>query len=87
MLFLVWYDEDSRRSVVEKIQNALAAYSKRFSVAGDLVLINVADSAELKGVEVEVRSERTVQPHHFWVGRSDDHDAAGVAEEREAPRG
>lgn len=87
MLFLVWYDEDSRRSVVEKIQNALAAYSKRFSVAGNLVLINVADSAELQGVEVEVRSERTVQPHHFWVGRSDDHDAIGVAEEREPSHG
>jgi len=87
MLFLVWYDEDSRRSVVEKIQNALAAYSKRFSVAGNLVLINVADSAELKGVEVEVRSERTVQPHHFWVGRNDDHDAPGAAEEGKATHG
>jgi hypothetical protein len=70
MLFLVWYDPDARRTVVEKIQDALAAYSRRFSAPPNLVLVNAADAAELKGVEV--RSTRTVQPHHFWVGHSDE---------------
>ncbi len=70
MLFLVWYDADSRRSVGEKIQDALAAYTRRFSAAPNLVLVNAADMIEV--TTIEVRSERTVQPHHFWVGRNDE---------------
>jgi hypothetical protein len=69
MLYLVWYDADSRRTLGEKIQNASAAYTKRFSAAPNLVLVNVADITEHAGMEV--RAERTVQPHHFWVGRND----------------
>lgn len=70
MLFLVWYDADIRRSVSEKIQDASAAYTKRFNAAPNLVLVNAADATTLPAIEV--RSERTVQPHHFWVGRSDE---------------
>jgi hypothetical protein len=70
MLFLVWYDPDARRSVGEKIQDASAAYTKRFSAAPNLVLVNSADMTTLD--EIEVRGERTVQPHHFWVGRSEE---------------
>lgn len=70
MLYLVWYDADARRTVGEKIQDALAAYTRRFSAAPNLVLVNIADMITL--AEIEVRSERTVQPHNFWVGRSDE---------------
>lgn len=68
MLFLVWYDPDAQRPLGEKIRNASAAYTRRFSAAPNLVLVNVADMIALD--EIEVRGERTVQPHHFWVGRS-----------------
>ncbi|HMQ32777.1 MAG TPA: hypothetical protein PKD53_18745 [Chloroflexaceae bacterium] len=70
MLFLVWYDADARRTVGEKIQDARTAYTRRFSAAPNLVLVNSADMTTLD--EIEVRSERTVQPHHFWVGRTDE---------------
>lgn len=69
MLYLVWYDADSRRTVSEKIQDARAAYTRRFSLSPNLVLVNAADATEL--ADIEVRSERTVQPHNFWVGRSE----------------
>lgn len=78
MLFLVWYDPDSQRSIVEKIQNARAAYGRRFSAAPNLVLVSAADTAALAGVEV--RSTRTVQPHHFWVGHADERVVDGAAE-------
>jgi hypothetical protein len=78
-LFLVWYDPDARRSIVEKIQDALAAYGRRFSATPNLVLISASDVAELAGVEV--RSTRTVQPHHFWVGLTDERNAEVTAEE------
>lgn len=70
MLYLVWYDADSRRTIGEKIADARAAYTRRLSAAPNLVLVNVADVTTLP--DIEVRSERTVQPHHFWVGRTDE---------------
>lgn len=71
MLYLVWYDADARRTVGEKIQDASAAYAKRFSAAPNVVLVNIADvTTEL--ADMEIRAERTVQPHNFWVGRSDE---------------
>lgn len=78
MLYLVWYDADARRTVGEKIQNASDAYLRRFSAAPNVVLVNAADVTEL--AEMEVRAERTVQPHHFWVGRSEERaPEAGVS--------
>jgi hypothetical protein len=70
MLYLVWYDADSVRTAGEKIQDASAAYTRRFNVAPNVVLVNVADATGLTALEVRV--ERTVQPHHFWVGRNDE---------------
>jgi hypothetical protein len=69
MLFLVWYDGDSRRSVDEKVQDALGAYHRRFKTTPNLVLVNAVDVVDVAGVEV--RSARTVQPHHFWVGMTE----------------
>lgn len=45
------------------------AESRRSSLAPNLVLVNASDATELG--DIEVRTERTVQPHHFWVGRSE----------------
>lgn len=70
MLYLVWYDADAHRPVGEKIRDASAAYTRRFNVAPNLALVNLADSTELAAIEV--RAERTVQPHHFWVGRREE---------------
>ncbi len=68
MLFLVWYDADTQRPIIEKIQAAVAAYGRRFSLVPNLVLISASDNATLAGVEV--RSVRNVQPNNFWVGHA-----------------
>ncbi|MDZ4717762.1 MAG: hypothetical protein SH847_04780 [Roseiflexaceae bacterium] len=67
MLYLVWYDESPKKTVVEKIGEAVAAYSARFpTVPANLVLVNPIDQVPYAGLVV--RSERTVQPNNFWVG-------------------
>jgi hypothetical protein len=72
MLFLVWYDDSSKTPVVDKIQAAIGAYVKRFNARPSLVLVNAVDHMQLN--DVLVRSERTVQPNTFWVGREDSAD-------------
>ncbi|MEN9937315.1 MAG: hypothetical protein RLZZ387_3894 [Chloroflexota bacterium] len=69
MNYLVWYDESTKKSAAEKIQEAIMAYVARFATAPTLVLVNSADQAEVGGVLI--RSERTVQPNNFWVGMHD----------------
>jgi hypothetical protein len=72
MQFFIWYDDTPKKPVVEKIQEAIAAYVKRFKARPNLILVNVVDHMEL--ADVTVRSERTVQPNSFWVGREDGAD-------------
>jgi hypothetical protein len=65
MLYFVWYDDSPKKPVVEKIQEAIAAYVTRFASQPSLLLVNVADHMEF--ANVLVRAERTVQPNTFWL--------------------
>jgi hypothetical protein len=65
MLYFVWYDDNPKKLVVEKIQEAIAAYVTRFAIQPSLLLVNVADHMEF--TNVLVRTERTVQPNTFWL--------------------
>ena len=72
MLFFVWYDDSPKKLTSEKIQEAIAAYVERFRIRPTLLLLNVAD--HLERTDLTVRSERTVQPNTFWLGREDQAD-------------
>jgi hypothetical protein len=76
MLFLVWYDEDAKKPADGKIREAIAAYVRRFTTPPTLVLVNVADYAEVPGVRV--RSERSIQPNNFWCGHEEESVVAAV---------
>lgn len=65
MLYFVWYDDNAKKPVVEKIQEAIAAYVTRFATQPSLLLVNAADLIEV--ANVLVRAERTVQPNTFWL--------------------
>ncbi|MEO7910265.1 MAG: hypothetical protein ABIV47_11510 [Roseiflexaceae bacterium] len=65
MLYFVWYDDTAKKPLVEKIQEAIAAYVTRFAIQPSLMLVNVADVMEF--ANVLVRAERTVQPNTFWL--------------------
>jgi len=70
MLFFVWYDDTPKKLVVDKIQEAIAAYVTRFATNPSLVLVNAIDNIVMTNVVVRV--ERTVQPNTFWVGHGDE---------------
>ena len=76
MLFFVWYDDSPKKPVVDKIQEAIAAYVERFKTRPSLVLVNTVDHMEM--TDVTVRSERTVQPNTFWVVHGDSADTPSV---------
>lgn len=69
MEFLVWFDDNSKTPVADKIQAAIAAYVGRFQDHPSLVLVNVVDHIERS--DILVRTDRMVQPNSFWVGLDD----------------
>ena len=44
MLYFVWYDDNQKKLVADKIQEAIAAYVNRFATRPSLVLVNAVSS-------------------------------------------
>lgn len=69
---LLWFDDDPRRGLEEKVRQAAARYLQKFGVAPNVCYVNdkTIDQAEVRVDSVRVRPAPTVRPHHFWVGRA-----------------
>jgi len=67
--FLMCYDDSAKRSVSDKIAEALAAYAARFNDTPDLVLVNAGVAADVQLDHVVIERRGTVPPNNFWVGK------------------
>ncbi|HET9224137.1 MAG TPA: hypothetical protein VFO07_16615 [Roseiflexaceae bacterium] len=65
-MYLLWYDDTARKTTQLKIEEAISAYTDRFKSKPNVVLVNEADRADIKGVLV--RSEGYIRRNNFWVG-------------------
>ena len=67
---LLWFDNDPRRKLVDKISRAATRYQVRFGRKPTICYLNVADlngqSDEIKGIRLQ--AVPNVLRHHFWVG-------------------
>ena len=68
-MYLGWFDDNPKKSTTLKIEEAIYAYVDRFKTRPNVVLVNEADRAEIKGVLV--RSEGYIRRNNFWVGWED----------------
>ena len=66
-MFLMWYDDDRKKTATEKIADALAAYEKRWGNRANLVLVNAADLGDAPK-QVTVRPQPFIQRSNFYVG-------------------
>ncbi len=67
--FLMWYDDNPKTPVQQKIAAAIAAYQVRFpGVQPSLVLVNEAEVVSFEGITV--RSAPTVGRYTYWVGQA-----------------
>jgi hypothetical protein len=67
---LLWFDNDPRRKLADKISQAATRYQVRCGRKPTVCYLNVADlngqSDEIKGIRLQVVSN--VLRHHFWIG-------------------
>ncbi|NJK79235.1 MAG: hypothetical protein HC876_01665 [Chloroflexaceae bacterium] len=64
--YLMWYDDNPKIPLLDKVEDAIYAYTRRFKRAPNVVLVNEADVTEHQ--QVAVRGTPLVQRNNFWVG-------------------
>ena len=69
---LLWYDDDPRRGLDEKVRQAATRYRQKFGVAPDVCYVNdkSIDQAEVRVGDLRVVRAATVLPNHFWIGQA-----------------
>jgi hypothetical protein len=71
---LLWFDDDPRKDLEEKVLRAAAHYEHKHGCVPDLCFVHPGafgdngDGKPKKAGSVEVWPGRSVLPHHFWLG-------------------
>lgn len=81
---MLWFDDDSKRSLSEKVERAAVHYREKYGVAPDLCYAHPASLAD--GPEtvqphtaasgkalsrITLKHGRSILPNHFWLGVSE----------------
>ena len=77
---LLWFDDDPRKQLEEKVQRAATHYEHKYGRAPTLCFVHpsVLDGngngkrGSVKAGGVEIRIGRSVLPNHFWLGIAED---------------
>lgn len=69
---LLWFDDNTERSVIEKIVRGAEHYEKKFGEYPNIVYINplqrVRNGGPIEVDRITVRETNMVLTHHFWYG-------------------
>ncbi len=67
---MLWFDDDPRRGLEEKIARAVAHYKEKYGQMPSLCFVNpgTLNGAPDTAAGVQIKASRTVLPNHFWVG-------------------
>jgi hypothetical protein len=67
---LLWFDDDPRRPLSEKIEEAAQRYREKFGVDPDTCYVNPATlgDGKVNGTRVRVVPATQILPHHLLLG-------------------
>lgn len=69
---LLWFDNDSKRSLEDKIAQAVERYVQKFGHEPNVCYVNPQMLAEQKAAasskQVRLATAHNILLHHFWVG-------------------
>ena len=64
--YLMWYDDNPKVAVITKIEAAVDAYTRRFKITPNVVLVNEEDVIDHQ--VIRVHGVDFVRRNNFWVG-------------------
>ncbi len=69
---LLWFDDDPRRGLEEKVQQAAVRHEQKYGRRPDLCYVHPATFGNREcpcfANGVEIRPGSSILPHHFWIG-------------------
>lgn len=67
---MLWFDNDTKSEIKTKIKRAAVYYQKKYGQTPNLCYVHPSMVSEepQKSDGIEVRTTRSVLPHHFWIG-------------------
>jgi hypothetical protein len=92
---LLWFDDDPRKELEEKVLRAAAHYESKYGQAPELCFVHPSafngngngkrgkkKDDVVKAGEVEIRAGRSVLQHHFWLGMAEEKSQASGRKSR-----
>ncbi|MEN6408313.1 MAG: hypothetical protein ABFD44_01210 [Anaerolineaceae bacterium] len=67
---MLWFDNDPKTELMSKIERAARYYYQKYGQLPDLCFVHpsmLADAPARSG-SIEVKTNRSVLPNHFWLG-------------------
>ncbi len=67
---MLWFDNDPKADLVAKIERAANYYKDKYGHSPNLCFVHpsMINGNPVKAKEVEVRTNGSVMPNHFWLG-------------------
>ena len=67
---MLWFDNDPKSDVTSKVQKAAAYYRQKYGENPNLCFVHPSMISEKKteAGEISVCTNKTMLPHHFWIG-------------------
>ena len=86
---LLWFDDDPRKTLTEKVRRAAAHYERKYAHPPDLCFVHPGACGEdgkrvIRVGGVEVRPGRSVLPHHLWLGVDEGNGPAALEQARQS---
>lgn len=76
---MLWYDNDPKIELSEKIEEASAYYRKKYGQSPNQCVVNPAMliDGKIKPSDLKITSSPTILPNHLWIGFTNDIKRAG----------
>lgn len=67
---MLWYDDDPKSDLGDKIVRAASYYQRKYGRVPDLCFVHpsMLGEAPPKPNGIEVRTNRQILPNHLWIG-------------------
>ena len=71
---MLWFDNDPKDSIETKVERAVDYYQKKYNKKPNLCFVHpsmmqkTTPEKQVTESGVEIRSNRSVLPNHFWIG-------------------
>lgn len=67
---LLWYDDDPKRDLAEKVRRAARRYRQKYGTPPNVCYVHPSANGKTRKVDdIRITTLPSVLPHHLWIGQ------------------